>query len=167
MVQLPDFVVTALSKPIRDGSKFTDEISSLRNILSSLLQVSIKHETDMNYNSGHSLRFVTRVKKFGSSRNSKGSLFEIMVFVSAKSQLFAIYCFDRQQLLSHAPFPLIAPNHLPKSILEICERVHHQLKISGFQEVAFEILDLPAPNCVTELDNLPATVFQALFAEII
>jgi hypothetical protein len=167
MMELPDFVVAALNKPIRENSKFTDEIDSVGQQLSSLLQLSVKHETDMNYNAGQSIRFEIRVKRPGSSQKSKGSLFEIMVFFSSRSALFVIYCFDRQQFLSNSNFPLIAPNLLPKEILKMCSSVSQQLEFSGFREVPFEILDLPAPNCVTDLDNQPATVFQALFAEII
>ncbi|WP_218152680.1 MULTISPECIES: hypothetical protein [unclassified Variovorax] len=41
------------------------------------------------------------------------------------------------------------------------------LGVQGPQEVAHAYFFLPAPACTTQLDGLPATVFESLFADIV
>ena len=165
--QLPAFVLSALKSPPRYHAQFTEDVAALGQKLSGELGVLVKHETDMNYCVGQSLRFETRVKKPGLGARSKGSLFEIMVFISSKAPVFASYCFDRQGLLTTASFPWIAPDLLPDSVRDLRTTAHRVLEAAGLREVEFGLLSLPAPNCSTDMDGVPATVFEALFAEII
>jgi hypothetical protein len=167
MTRLPDFVLQALNAPRVDGAKFTAHVSAFGQQFSSSLQLSVRHETDMNYCAGQSLRFEVRAAQPDSSPRSLGSLFEVMLFLSSKAPVFAWYCFDRHGVISKAHFPLLGPNQWPDKVRLMVSRLQPVLVKAGFQEVPFEILAAPAQNYVTDLDGLPATVFEALFAEIV
>jgi hypothetical protein len=167
MTELPDFVLQALNAPRNDGAQFTALVAAFGQQFSSTLQLPIRHETDMNYCAGQSLRFELRAKQPNSSPKNLGALFEVMVFLSSKAPVFAWYCFDRHGVFSKAHFPLLGPNQWPDSVRLMVSRLQPILVKAGWREVPFEILDAPAQNCVTDLDGSPATVFDALFAEIV
>jgi len=56
---------------------------------------------------------------------------------------------------------------LPREIARQVAGCRSRLLSEGYTEVPRELFDVPAPGCNTELDDLPATVFQCLFTEII
>ena len=186
-MSLPDFVLQALRASAKSGALFTLEVAAFGQKFSGPVRLPIRHEKDMNYCAGQSLRFDVRAtiatsskpvsgkpvsskpvsRKPVSSKNSGAVLFEVMLFLSAKTPVFAWYCFDRHGVFIKAHFPLLAPNQWPQEVRQIVSRLQPMLERTGWQEVPFALLDLLAPNFVTDLDNRPATVFEALFAEII
>jgi hypothetical protein len=85
---------------------------------------------------------------------------EIRFYVSSKGPLFAIYLLDVGRTLTQE-------NLLPEEIARQLETARRIFGEQGYTEVPSSLFDTPAPGCTTELDDLPATLFQCLFAEII
>jgi hypothetical protein len=61
----------------------------------------------------------------------------------------------------------IDPARLPEVVKTSINAGRSVLAAQGLQEVAHAYFFLPAPACTTQLDGLPATVFESLFADIV
>lgn len=61
----------------------------------------------------------------------------------------------------------IDPALLPEVVRALINAGRAVLGVQGLQEVAHAYFFLPAPACPTQLDGLPATVFESLYAEIV
>jgi hypothetical protein len=167
-VDLPEFVREALHAPAHLGADFTKSVAALAESLRAKLPVPLLHKRGSDYSVGDALSFELRASKPGASARSKGRLFEIMIFISSKAPLFAWQCFDRQQFFDESVFPhrWVPTAQLPSEIRDVLDGLQPFIEADGFREVPFECLQKPAPGCETELDGLPANVFQALFSEL-
>jgi hypothetical protein len=152
---LPEIITAALPRSPDYSDEFTARVKALAKLLEADLGVPLSHHSNMNYRAGQYVSF-------------KPSL-EVRIYISSKGPLFAFYVMDRGGTLMElekASHP-VPENLLPAEItsrLEVCRK---RLSQEGYTEVAHSLFDVQAPNCTTELDDLPATVFQYLFAEII
>ena len=154
-------VSAALPRPPDYSAEFTARVQALARLLEPALSMPLKHDTNMNYRAGQHLS--CRLKLRG-----KGAV-EIRFYISSKGPLFAIYMLDRGGTLTQLGqlgHP-IAENLLPDEIAAPLDGARKILSDQGYTEVPSRLFDTPAPGCTTELDDLPATVFQCLFAEII
>jgi hypothetical protein len=162
---LSDFVIKALAAHRQEEAVFTDEVVALQKLVSNRLQLPVRHERDMNCCAGQSLRFEVRAKHSDARKQRLGALFEVMLFLS-KGRVNAWYVFDRQGAIVKSRFPSLAPELRPDSVRQAVTSVQPLLERAEWKDVSFAFLNVLAPNCTTELDNQPATVFEALFAEI-
>ena len=154
-------VSAALPQPPDYSAEFTARVQALARLLAPALSMPLKHDTNMNYRAGQHLS--CRLKLHG-----KGAV-EIRFYISSKGPLFAIYVLDIGGTLTQ-PGQLghpIAENLLPEEIAGPLDSARTILSDQGYMEVPSSLFDTPAPGCTTELDDLPATLFQCLFAEII
>lgn len=159
---LPEIILSALPRSPDYSNEFTAVVKALAQRLEAELGVPFSHDSNMNYRAGQYVAFKA------SLRPAKGSV-EVRIYVSSKAPLFALYVMDKGGTLmepAQASHP-VPENRLPAEITGQLEVSRNKLRQEGYTEVPRALFDVPAPGCTTELDDLPATVFQCLFAEII
>jgi len=61
----------------------------------------------------------------------------------------------------------LAQEKLPAEVRAVTEKAKLILNRRGWREVEMIYFFEPAEGCMTELDDLPANVFECLFAEVI
>ena len=159
---LPEIITAALPRSPDYSAAFTARVKALAKQLEADLGVPLSHDSNMSYRSGQYVAFKA------SLRPAKGFV-EVRIYLSSKAPLFAVYVIDRSGTLMPAgkashPVP---ENRLPAEIIGQLDVCRTRLRQEGYTEVAHSLFDVPAPGCTTEMDDLPATVFQYLFAEII
>lgn len=167
MNTLPSHITNALTKPIDYSHTFTDKVENLKNSLSSLFHLPIKHDSGMDYASGQFLSFTLDGEDITHSR--KKYLFEVRFYISSKGPLFATYIFDQKRSVasdSELGHP-IEISRLPESVQTVVNRVREFFQNEGYIEVEHQLFRVNAPDCKTQLDDLPASIFEALFAEIV
>lgn len=95
--------------------------------------------------------------------------FEVRFYVSSKAELFFVYIIDQAGRIknhhgnSH-PLPL---DVLSEVAHDVILQIRNFLAENSYQEVPYEFFDKEAIGYLTQLDGLPANIFEALFAEIV
>lgn len=95
--------------------------------------------------------------------------FEVRFYVSSKASLFFVYIIDEAGRIknhhgnSH-PLPL---GVLSEAAQDVIVKIRNFLVENSYQEVAYEFYDKRAVGYMTQMDGLPASIFEALFAEIV
>jgi hypothetical protein len=102
-------------------------------------------------------------------RAGRPPFIEISIYVSSRAKLFCLYCFDgKGRFYKDGPWKHPVPEEaFPPDIRNTLHDCRHILVNLGYDEVKRELFSIPAAGCVTELDDLPATIFQVLFTEIV
>lgn len=166
MPALPDFILDALAKPPGDYREFSDVVERIRQALQARMSVEFQLNGDMNYNPGQSLRYELR----GTDKQlQKRYAFGLAFYLSCKAPLFAVYCFDQRWGMTDyggVGHP-IAQERLPEAVRVWIDQAKEVLIAEGWTEVEHRYFREPAPGCLTQLDGLPATVFESLFAELV
>jgi len=164
-MNLSSYIISAASVPVAYSTEFSERVAALGRELSVVLGLPVRHDADMNYRAGQSLEFELQMH---SPQRRKAVLIEVRVYVSAKAALFGLLCLDRKR-------GFIRPDQIGDQVSckilsgesgSAIEKVRQFFIQKGFQEVDEELFQVKVPGALTELDGLPATVFEALFAEI-
>lgn len=166
---LSNQILEALNHAPDYSEQFTARIAALASEISATVSLPVTHDTDMNYRHGQSLSFTSA--EYIDRRHSKQhqSEIEVRIYVSSRGNLFAFYCFD----VRHAFIPAGTLNHpMPMNLIpsytrtkvESCRRLLEQC---GYIEIPSSLFKEPAPGCTTNMDDLPANLFEALFAEVV
>lgn len=164
-MNLPSYVIAAANVPVAYSQEFSEQVAALGKELSELLGMPVRHDADMNYRAGQSLEFEVQAP---SPRRRKPVPVQVRVYVSGKGPLFGLFCVDGQRIFDR---PEQMGDQVPCKVLSgaagsAVETVRQFFTQKGFQEVDQEFFQIKVPGSLTELDGLPATVFEALFAEI-
>lgn len=166
MSMLPPFVLDAIAQPIGCVRDYASLVAGLGDALSKASGVAFVLDDDTNYNPAQSLTCKLSGQGAGLRKRFE---FEVRFYISSKAPLFAVYCFDRKWGMvdrGDVNHP-IDPARLPEAARASIDKSRAVLATQGLQEVAHAYFFLPAPGCITQLDGLPATVFESLFAEIV
>jgi hypothetical protein len=167
---LPSTITSVLLRSPDYSAEFTARVKELAKLLETDLGVKISHDANMNYRAGQYLSYEAKYDRRRTLHKGKGKgIIEVRIYISSKAPLFAIYCIDRSLTFvnptePHHPVP---EEGFPAEIAEQLEVFRARLIQISYKEVERNLFDLNAPGCNTELDDMPATVFQSLFAEII
>ena len=95
--------------------------------------------------------------------------FEVRFYVSSKASLFFVYIIDEAGRIknhhgnSH-PLPL---GVLSEAAQDVIVKIRNFLVENSYQEVTYKFYDKRAVGYMTQMDGLPASIFEALFAEIV
>ncbi|WP_152033928.1 hypothetical protein [Paracidovorax avenae] len=95
--------------------------------------------------------------------------FEVRFYFSSKASLFFVYIIDEAGRIknhhgnSH-PLPF---GVLSEAAQDVIVKISNFLVENSYQEVTYEFYDKRAVGCMTQMDGLPASIFEALFAEIV
>lgn len=167
MKQIPPTIMSALSKPIDYSRRFTESVEKLKNSLSATLGLSIRHDKNMDYSPAQFISFLFE-NADKTSPNRKQS-FEVRYYISSRAPLFATYILDlkRSLVLEGELNHPIETSRLPTPALDPVNIGREFLKMKGYVEVDYDLFRENAPDCLTQLDGLPATIFETLFTEIV
>ncbi|MET3496462.1 hypothetical protein [Variovorax boronicumulans] len=166
MPTLPPFILDAIAQPVGCVQDHAAWVARLRDALSGDLGMAFLLDDDTNYNPAHSLACKLSGRDEGLKKRFE---FDLRFYISSKAPLFAVYCFDRKWAMvdrGEVNHP-IDPARLPEAAKSLIDKARAMFAAQGLQEVAHAYFFLPAPGCATQLDGLPATVFESLFAEIV
>jgi len=166
-MKLPNYIVKAAKCDVNYSSVFTQQVSELAQRLGKELGFSIKVDSTMNYRAGQNLSF--RYSDKEPYLPADEGAVEIRIYISSKADLFAFYCLDhkRRFIKNNDPSHPVPANNFPIPILKNIEKATNFLIECGYTEVKSDIFNEIIPGTSTELDDLPSTVFQSLFAEIV
>lgn len=166
--EIPLEIQRALESPVDYSQAFTFRVESISRALCSALGKAIKHDADMSYRAGQYLSFLVSDKQ--QADTSRSPSVEVRVYVSSKGKFFAIYCFDlassfmpAETTINHPISPQYFPAFLERTVTT-CRIVASEFE---YTEVEYSLFRQLAPGCLTEMDGQPATIFEALFAEVV
>jgi hypothetical protein len=166
MTSLPEFILDALPNPIDHSRDFSVVVIELKQTLEAQLRMVFRLDQDMNYNPAQSLTYTLQGKV---DLQKQPYEFDVRFYLSSKAPLFAVYCFDRDWGMTDrgdVNHP-IAQQRLPERVRTWINKAKAVLVGKGWTEVEHAYFYVAAPGCITQLDGLPATVFESLFAEIV
>jgi hypothetical protein len=180
---IPPHITGALYNPVNYSPQFTEEVARIRAAISGGIRAEVQHNADMNYRASQSLSFTLsskapyspvgegtrdRLARASAKKRAGGSpSVEIRIYVSSRARLFCLYCFDKRgQFYKDGIWEHPVPEEVfPPDIRNTLRDCRHILLNLGYDEVKRELFNVPAAGCLTELDDLPATIFQVLFTE--
>jgi hypothetical protein len=165
-IPIPEHIKKALRMPLNYSHEFSDRVIAIGKILSKYLGTSLLYDGDMNYRAGQSLSF--SLLSHPPYKFSERGDIAVGIYFSSRSELFCFFCVDEmKKFVGHDERKFfVSPEKFPDPIQKIIDQCRNILNDIGFIEVENKFLTLNAPDCFTELDELPATIFQVLFAEI-
>ena len=164
MRKIPEVILSALGNDVDYSAGFTDCVERLRALLCDFLRVDMRHEKDMDYSPAQYICFTFHEKVHGSKYS-----FEVRYYISSKGKLFAVYILDKNMRVTRNggighPVKL---NEVPDIVSSMISSGISFMKNTGYFEVENDWFFVPAPGCLTQLDGLQATIFEALFSEIV
>lgn len=153
-------ILQGIVAPIDHSPSFTSRVQALGSTLSAVLgNRPCRHDHDMNYNPGQYLAYTV---------DGKPGPVEVRYYISSKAPLYAVYIIDTEHRYLQGDIRHPVPLHsLPPAMLATIDAGKEFLVQAGYQEVPFEYFFADAPSATTQIDDLPAKVFEALFAEIV
>lgn len=163
---LPDFIIAALTAQPQDWTVFTAWIKLVSERLAQRLKFPVRHVAGGDYSAGQSviLNFSNRKPYFPDVDGSVA----VTIFFSPRANLFAFDFSSARFTTQHEA------GTYPKLLETAPSHIHHAVEISrgllrenGFIEVEHRWFNHLAPGRLTALDEVPATVFGALFSEIV
>jgi hypothetical protein len=163
---LPESILIAIHQAPDYSVAFTLQVAEIAKEIEGVLTTPVEHDSDMNYRHGQSISFISS-HPHSHQKIPKPSPIEVRIYISSRSKLYALYCFDlklkymQPSGLNH-PMPL---ELMPESSADQIEHCRRVMLSRGYTEVSALQFKEPAPGCLTEIDGLPANTFQALFAE--
>ncbi len=167
-MNLPEPILKALRQAPDYSVRFTSRVAALAEEIGVAIGTTVSHDTDMNYRHGQSLAFIVTDRSVPRPAGRR-PLVEVRLYISSRGALFAVYCFDLKSVymppggLNHPlPWELLPP--FAKFDIDICRGIMEQ---RGYAEISPSLFKEPAPGCTTTMDDLPANVFEALFAEVV
>jgi hypothetical protein len=110
-----------------------------------------------------------RIRLVSHAGHSPRMRFEARFYISSKADVFFVYVNDEVgRVRNHRghPHPLPA-GALPEVAQRVIFKIRRFLVETSCREVPYELYDKEAAGYLTQMDGLPATIFEALFAEIV
>lgn len=157
----PVLIQDAIDAPADFTRKFTKEVDAIRAELQSQVSVPVSHHSEMNYANGQRLAFC--LDDEGNPTAQEQAAYEMQIHISSKARLFAIYNLNRVGKNEWRP---ISEADLPHQSVNPIRLTEAMLKSMGYERVANAYLSKEVPGHFTELDGVPATVFEVLFSEL-
>ncbi len=154
----------ALSAFADYSSSFVEVVEELRASLSEALGVTFHRINDMNYSSSQTIRLMLN-EKYMPVSDRHAATFWINTFVSSKGKFYFISCRARDTQPSRT-WRIVPDAAINQEASSYVRRIKEKLEDKGYVSLPNQALSEIASNHRTQLDNLPATVFQVLFSEL-
>ena len=154
----------ALSEPADYSDHFAKQIDELCLGLSQSLGTKFFHDDHMDYRSSQRIILWLDESHKPVNEVSRAS-FEVTVFISSKGKFCAVICRCRNTG-SDSFWTRIPINLMDSSLRLHIQRVKEFLEARGYVLIHPSTLSERAEGYKTEMDNLPATVFEVLFSEV-
>ena len=146
------------------SDQFTSKVADLCRKLEADSGLKLAHVKEMNYRSSQRLQLCLDAS--GSPSPPPVAKWLVEFFLSSKAPLFAYRIFERTSEAEESWQPK-SPKSDPAEALPLLTRVAEALERHDWAFVSASEWGTIAPGCSTEMDGVPATVFEALFAELL
>ena len=146
------------------SKQFCFTVAALGTELSASANIPVLHNSDMNYASAQSLSILFISDNCEPTTSRQAANRELRIYVSSKDPLFCTLTL----ILDHTGhWRLSGPTNIPHCLVELELEVTSALLRQHYQKVDQDLLWETLPGSTNELDGSPATVFSALFSEIL
>lgn len=165
MEDIQDIVDRAVKNAPDYSVPFSRKVAALAQRVEDLTGLAVVHGQSMDYCPGQ----YVGIRLGDDAGRSPRTRFEARFYISSKADLFFVYLSDalgRTRNHRGNSHPL-AVDALPAMARHIVFAVRNLLVENSYREVPYALYDKQAAGCLTQLDGLPATIFEALFAEIV
>jgi hypothetical protein len=141
-----------LSEPVDYSPTFTARVAELAALVRQSTGLPVIHNASMDYSAAQKLVLVPQ----GSTTC------QVRVHISSRGPLFAVVYYSSQRGSWHQNAPSAATEECRK-LVECATSV---LRKRGLLEIPAADWSTPAPGKMTDMDGIPATVFDVLFSEL-
>ncbi|MEO6720589.1 MAG: hypothetical protein ABIN67_09480 [Ferruginibacter sp.] len=142
---------------------FTAYAKTIANTLSNSLDVKTYHSDDMNYSHAQII-FLFLDLKFNLISFETDAQYQVKIWVSSIENLYIITFFEKLQSQPITWKRVLFPQNI---ILDnLINRIDEVMLTFSLSKFPSEKENLSAEGYYTELDNLPATLFQFFFSEL-
>lgn len=153
-----------LDHPIDYSESFTERVENLAQSLSTVLNVTVHHGSDMNYNPGQTLT-VYLLSDGSVTPEPRAARCSLKIVISSRGPLWALLVL-RKEAQELEWFPSSVNELRGEHASEVVAAVGRTMEEAGLDRVADEDLEQWVPGRVTQLDGAPATVRDVLFCEL-
>jgi hypothetical protein len=172
---LPPQLQGALRQPADYSERFVQTVDALKEALVDRLGMDAHHDKDMNYSVAQQIIFFAdddgSLVKPGSNYR-----YRIVILITSRAPMYTFVFQRRTQVTDEfkklgLPGPgeyhlRTAEKELPVRLLGRLSEMSTALEEDGYLHIEGRVLRELAPGRHTEMDGVPATVFQALFSEM-
>lgn len=162
-----DRVENALIRDADYSLKFTQKIADIAIKIASVLNVTYIHDDDMNYKSAQTISFCADLA--GANVECNGDAFyKADLLISSKGVFFTFVIYKRlmeHNFRSNQVWQELPLGTVPPPIYDFVEKVKNEMSAYGYELLDVPILTADVQGRLQKLDDLPATVFNILFAE--
>lgn len=167
MKNIPDFILRSIKNEPDYSKSFSYKISTLAQSIRELTHLEVTHCESMDYCPAQYIEIYLNGQIDHPSKINY--IFEIRFYISSKANLFFVYINDKKERIKNniGKSHPISIDLLPEKTQNLISKIKYFLIENGYQEVLYEFYDQEAAGYLTQMDGLPANIFEALFAEIV
>jgi hypothetical protein len=155
-----DSIQSALTAPPDHSCEFTNKIKALRDKVETAIGAPVYHEPEMNYSVSQRMYLYFDESGRQVEEDADSRVLRLDFLMSSRAPLYTSITLVR-----------IDTNEwqLGSSITEVAQlsAMHRILQQEGYEFVHGQILEELVSGAVTEMDGVPATVFEVLFTELV
>ena len=138
---------------------FTNTVAGMRRKLELAMEAPVYHDSDMNYSASQKLSVFLDAQGKPVQREDPWATNEVVLLISSRAKLYTTLGLER---LVGNEWRVRTCDTAPG----LLSALHRLLQEEGYAHVQGTVLSEPAEGAVTEMDGVPATVFQVLFSEM-
>lgn len=168
-------IQNALEAPPNYSEEFAVWVEEVAAAIAARLGVNVEHNSDMNYSVAHQI--VIKYDDDGHpAQPDKGYRYRLIVLLSSRGKFYTIVVYRRTDVgcdYREYGLPSAGTYHLrfdyreQEGIQSSLESIRGVLQNVDVHEVDPDYLNEYVPGKVTEMDGVPATLFQVLFSELV
>jgi len=145
-------------------SKFTNYVNEMRVDLEKKLGISIFHEDDMNYRASQKLIFGLSANWKVCNYDDTSKQYVLDIILSSKGKIYTHIIYEKKGVNEYSEFLGHRSDTVSSSndIISIYKVLDNKKLKHLYKKDLLEIV----PGFLTQLDDLPANLFQVLFTEI-
>jgi hypothetical protein len=156
-------VLSSLHNVNNSSDSFTDECKDIAQAISTHLNCDTLFEEWGNYCYSNKIIFYMNDSLLYQELSHKKNLM-IKILISAKGPFYTFVVYKQ----SDKEWSILSPEFYPYSITSIKDEIEKIMRSRHLRLIQDEILlSQIVPDCYTEIDMEPATIFEVIFGEII
>jgi len=152
-------IAAAMRQPPDYSVGFTEMMIGIRTKVGRALNSAVYLDSDMNYSSCQRLSVYIQPDGVLVEKDSESAAWRIDFLISSRGKFFTRVGLQR---MSRKEWKVVRVT----SDFTLVHRIGRVLEKEGFEPVPIDILEESADGFLTEMDGVPATVFQVLFSEM-
>jgi hypothetical protein len=165
----------ALQTPPDFSEAFDNFVDKICERLSSVFGVLLYHDNDMNYSAAHQIKLHLNREYVPINFKSADVIYELVTLISSKGPFFTFICLHREYVTDFESLALPAPGEywlrlepdkISPKIQAQMSLIIAEMELMNYTLLSGTLLDQVIEGFVTDMDGIPATLFQVLFSEL-